>query len=254
MLGEAGVGANDRLLPALLKNLSEPVHKMDLRQLPIEVKKLIPHARLPASLIAVRQAMAACLRIDEVKNIADQATALATLAKEAGDPYYFEFATRVRDRAYQEIGERLEKYRSRSEPLMSLTPAQKEVAAAARLSPHKATNAVLIARMDPKIRDERIDGPNPPSVSKLAAEARAMFVKRDSQLEVSKSFEDIVRAPGGLLASVNFMKRHSTPAIYAATLTDLEAAWIRAELLTPMSEWLDEFDQHLRNAENDKTN
>lgn len=217
------------------------------RRLPAQVKRLLPYTNLRDSYLAARRALSVAAKLEDVKSIADQATALAVLAKEMDDDTLFDLATRVKDRAYDELGTRLDTYVTiNSVKNQALTPDQRGVAQSIGLAPHKATNALLISRMDPAVKEERIEGPKPPSVTKLAAEARRLMPKPTAPIECSRSFETIVRGNGGLVSMVNFMKRHSPASKFGSQLSKLEAQWVSDSVITPMNDWIDEFQQSLR--------
>jgi hypothetical protein len=64
-------------------------------------------ARLPSSYHAAKGALRACVSVDECKDWADKASALASYAKQAGDTQLEDMAKRIRARAMRRAGELL---------------------------------------------------------------------------------------------------------------------------------------------------
>ncbi|HEV2187278.1 MAG TPA: hypothetical protein VGR70_08715, partial [Stellaceae bacterium] len=68
----------------------------------------IASAKLPATYERAKTAIAACWRIDEVKDWGDKAAALGTYARMAADEELEKLAMRIRARAIRRVGELLE--------------------------------------------------------------------------------------------------------------------------------------------------
>jgi len=75
----------------------------------------IARAKLPESYERAKTALATCNRIDECKDWADKAAALASYAKQADDKSLFELATRIASRAVRRCGELLEPFDARGD-------------------------------------------------------------------------------------------------------------------------------------------
>ena len=82
----------------------------------------LPEARLPVSYEAARTALANCAQVDECKDWADKALALASYAKQANDETLFKMATRIRARAIQREGELLKEIEAQSGRRTDLEP------------------------------------------------------------------------------------------------------------------------------------
>jgi hypothetical protein len=68
----------------------------------------ITTARLPQTYEAARQALADCQGLDECKDWADKAAALASYAKQAEDETLMKMAARIKARAVRRAGELLQ--------------------------------------------------------------------------------------------------------------------------------------------------
>jgi hypothetical protein len=70
-------------------------------------------ARLPDSYLDARQALATCERLDECKDWADKAEALATYARMAEDDTLRALADKIQARAVRRMGELLKEFDAR---------------------------------------------------------------------------------------------------------------------------------------------
>ena len=151
----------------------------------------IDQANLPQTYEAARQALAQCEQIDECKDWADKAAALASYAKQADDPSLMEMALRIQTRATRRVGQLLEQIpvsktgpkelKAAADPKPigvnvgmgrkadgDLPQSRSEAAKDAGLSKRQAKTALRVARVPEADFDRQVDGPNPPTVSKLA--------------------------------------------------------------------------------------
>src|SRR2546423_14355382 len=67
----------------------------------------VEHARLPAIYESAKAALAECSRMDECKEWANKADAMASYARQAADDTFFAYARRIKARAIQRCGELL---------------------------------------------------------------------------------------------------------------------------------------------------
>lgn len=131
-------------------------------------------ANLPKSYEAAKTALANCVAIDECKDWADKAAALASYAKQANDDELMKMATRIRDRAIRRAGELLQQVdgrggdRTKSEGAHTSAFTQADAAREAGLSKHQQVQAVRIANIPREDFDRQVDGPKPPTLSQLA--------------------------------------------------------------------------------------
>lgn len=138
----------------------------------------IQSARLPATYEAAKAALSECSNVDECKDWADKAAALASYAKQAEDDQLERLAQRIRARAVRRAGELLkqiepqqggdrksdEYQKAGDHPLISRTDAARE----AGMSPHQAKQAVRIANIPEEDFEEQIEAPRPATLTQLA--------------------------------------------------------------------------------------
>lgn len=130
----------------------------------------IRHAKLPATYEAARRAIAECCRIDECKDWADKAEALASYARQAKDDELRKMADRIQARAIRRCGELLQAFkneRARTD-LHEGTHTQTKAARAAGLSEYQKVTAVRIANIPEDEFEAAVASDNPPTVTALA--------------------------------------------------------------------------------------
>ena len=104
--------------------------------------------QLPASYVAARTALAECQSVDECKDWADKAAALAAYAKQAEDIELEQMAARIRARAMRRAGELLKQFNGQGRNQHSDAADRKlqsDAASEAGFSERQAKNAVRIA-------------------------------------------------------------------------------------------------------------
>lgn len=136
----------------------------------------IPDARLPRAYEAAQTALAECQQIDECKDWADKAAALASYAKQSQDESLMRMAQRIRARAVRRAGELLAQVED-SRKGQNLPNAKSEVAPtfsrqdAAReagFSKHQQVQAVRIAAIPEPEFEAQVEAPKPATLSQLA--------------------------------------------------------------------------------------
>lgn len=133
-----------------------------------------PDARLPQSYEAAKVALANCVSIDECKDWADKAEALASYAKQADDDTLRKHADRIQARAIRRCGELLKQFDGRGggqaekEGALLSAPTRRDVAQGAGLSEHQAKTAVRVANVPAETFDQHVESEAPPTVTKLA--------------------------------------------------------------------------------------
>ena len=132
-------------------------------------------ARLPRTYEAAREALATCQDIDECKDWADKAAALASYAKQAEDETLMKMAARIKARATRRAGELL----SQIEPAKGGQPHQStwegdrpssrtDAARSAGLSPHQTKQAQRIAAVPEPEFEAQVESNSPPTLTQLA--------------------------------------------------------------------------------------
>lgn len=147
---------------------------MNVQQLPT-----VRSAPLPISYQEARRALAHCIRIDECKQWAAKAEALASYARQMRDDGMMKAAQRIQDRAMVRAGELLLDIESeqgkRNDQLNS--PEEKgsprqQAADEAGLSPKQAADAIAAAKVPAAEADALIESDNPPTIKELVEKGR----------------------------------------------------------------------------------
>ena len=135
----------------------------------------IQAARMPQTYENARAALAECQGIDECKDWADKAAALASYARQAEDDQLERMAQRIRARAIRRAGELLKQI----EPAPGARTdkptdgddsrlTRKRAAQDAGMSERQQNTALRIANVPEQDFEEQVEGPKPPTLSALA--------------------------------------------------------------------------------------
>lgn len=141
--------------------------------------QIVPaQARLPHTYEAARQALSECQSIDECKDWADKAAALASYAKQAEDETLLKMAARIKARAVRRAGEllrqiepakggdrRSERYQSEGDHTLIT---REDAAREAGMSKHQQVQATRVASIPDHEFEEQVEGDTPPTLSQLA--------------------------------------------------------------------------------------
>ena len=133
----------------------------------------IATAALPANYEAARTALATCEAVDECKEMADKAMALAAYARQANDDELLYMARRIQARALRRVGELLlevepahganQNNRDGAVPIVGRIAAAEE----AGLSERQRKTALKLAAKDEDEFDALIERYNPPTITEL---------------------------------------------------------------------------------------
>jgi hypothetical protein len=140
-------------------------------------------APLPATYEAARSALAQCQAIDECKEWADKAAALASYARQSEDLELEKMAIRIRDRATRRAGELLKQIPPGKTGPKQLTEgthtqlSRTEIAQRAGMSEHQQVTAVRVANIPKEEFDRQVESANPPTLTELARQGTQ---KRDA--------------------------------------------------------------------------
>jgi len=138
---------------------------------------VIQAARLPETYENARVALAECQQVDECKDWADKAAALASYARQSEDDQLERMAQRIRARAIRRAGELLKQI----EPNPGGRPAETsegnhrgfyrgDAARDAGMSEHQAKQATRIANVPEREFEDQVEAPKPPTLSQLASQ------------------------------------------------------------------------------------
>jgi hypothetical protein len=134
----------------------------------------IADARLPTTYQQAKAQLAKCVSVDECKDWADKAAALASYARQAEDEELETFARRIRLRALTRCGELLKEIepkhtgRPSRNGAGSVPNSRKSAAATAGLSERQRKTALRLASVPKQKREELIESDKPPTVDELA--------------------------------------------------------------------------------------
>lgn len=136
------------------------------------------NAPLPATYETAKSALAQCQAIDECKDWADKAAALASYARQSEDLELEKMAQRIRARAMRRAGEllkqvesqrggdrRSDKYQKEGDHLLI---SRSDVAERAGMSEHQQKTAVRVASIPETQFTEQVESDNPPTLTELA--------------------------------------------------------------------------------------
>ena len=132
-------------------------------------------ARLPASYEAAKQALAQCEALDECKDWADKAAALASYARQAEDVELERKAARIRARAMRRAGELLKQIepghgqnQNINDGTVNKVLTRTEAAREAGMSERQQVTAVRIANVPSADFEKAVESPTPPTITTLA--------------------------------------------------------------------------------------
>lgn len=140
----------------------------------------VVNASLPQNYERAKTALAECASIDECKNWADKAAALASYAKQADDKTLQKYAERVRARAANRAGELLkqiepqnggdrksDQYQSEGDHTLIT---RESAARDAGMSKHQQVQAIRIANLPKENFEQQVESDNPPTLTQLASQ------------------------------------------------------------------------------------
>lgn len=195
----------------------------------------IATASLPAAYEAACTAMATCSRLDECKDWADKAAALASYAKQADDESLHNFATRIRARAVRRCGQLLEEFqneRARTD-LDTDTVTQRKAAFDAGLSKRQEATARAVANVPTEDFEAAIERDDPATVTELAERG----TQSRPTAPVPAGFAAATQLLGMLKTVTAFCDGHD-PDVIAAALYKHELSSAR-QYIAQIVAWLD---------------
>jgi hypothetical protein len=217
---------------------------MKTSQLPAVIKRAIPNAKLPVNYEAARTAIAACARIDEVKEWHDRAAAIASYARQAGDNTMRDAAIRIQLRAKERIGELLFEG---NDPISFVSGRQVETAKRHGLSEKQRTEAVQIVRVPKMRRDELIEQSPPAPQAQFARESSCNYRRAKGDPTANQLHQLLLNkyAYKGLsISGLAAFLSDANPKELAKLATEHEVYYLRT-LARKIVEWFDTFEQQL---------
>jgi hypothetical protein len=144
--------------------------------------------QLPALYTSAQHALATCERIDECKDWADKAQAMASYARQAKDESLRKHADRIQARAIRRCGELLQQLpadkggrppETRGDAPPSLTRTQAAVDAG--LSRDQRRTALRVASVPKDSFDAQVESDSPPTVTELARQGTQYAPRAESR-------------------------------------------------------------------------
>lgn len=135
----------------------------------LEVVEQSAHAKLPVNYEQAKTALANVEKIDECKDWADRAAALASYARQAKDDALVKMSMRIQGRAIRRCGELLKQVdgRGNNQHQDGAVPKHK-AASAAGLSERQRKTALNVANVPEQQFEEMVEAETPATVTKLA--------------------------------------------------------------------------------------
>jgi hypothetical protein len=126
---------------------------------------------VPGAYTVAKRALAECGKIDECKDWADKAAALASYAKQSKDESLFKAAARIQARAIRRCGELLKEFEPAKNQHDASTgdhTGRRQAAKEAGLSKHQKDTAIRIASVPQEEFEAQVESDSPPTVTALA--------------------------------------------------------------------------------------
>lgn len=207
----------------------------------------IESAKLPIVYERATQALSECTRIDECKEWANKAEALASYARQSKDDTLRKMAERIQARAIIRCGELLKQIEpGKTGPKTELHDAtvmqlnRTEAATQAGLSERQKVTALRAASVPKERREALIESDNPPTVTKLAElgkqERKPLYDLEGINPDHFKQATYIIGSLKRLLEDCE----KSDPADIAKAIKEFERQKVR-EQLARLEGWLDRF-------------
>ncbi|MBS0366715.1 MAG: hypothetical protein JSR67_12920 [Proteobacteria bacterium] len=207
------------------------------------------NGNLPATYEAAQKALSECSRVDEVKDWADKAAALASYAKQAKDHSLLTLAQRIQARAVRRCGELLEQVPKANGANQNIRDGavpkvtRESAATDAGLSERQRKTALRVANVPSEDFERQIESANPPTVTELAqrgTESRpaapelAQVVPADSRRVAEAT--TLLRELAAFCGTQNPLRIAASPAV--------DADLLRGYVAT-VDRWLDRLVTHL---------
>jgi hypothetical protein len=216
----------------------------------------VKNAKLPVNYERAREALEKCEQIDECKDWADKAAAMASYAKQADDDSLFKTATRIKGRAIRRCGELLkaiEKAKPGPRPkcelgsgaVSQLSPRQ-AVAEAAGLSQRQQNDALRIASIPKREFEKAIEAEKPPTLTALAKQGTKPATPRHDHLKGRKpdEFNASIKARGAMRDMADMCDR-VTPGVAVRGAADYDLPKMKAWAKT-IAAWITRLETELK--------
>jgi hypothetical protein len=169
-------------------------------------------ARLPEVYAHAKQALEACVKIDECQDWADKAEAMASYARQANDDAMHKMADRIQARAIRRCGVLLKevepaKNQYDASAREGTRPSRSKAAEDAGLSEHQRKTALRVANVPEAEFERAVESDKPPTVTYLAEEGTAKKPLVDLGDRNPEEFAEATR----LIGLIAHIKRSGDP-------------------------------------------
>lgn len=212
----------------------------------------ISKARLPVSYEHAKQALSNCERIDECKDWADKAAALASYGKQADDETLYSMAVRIRARAVRRCGELLKEVApAKNQHQASArtgvgTSSRSQAAEQAGLSKRQKATALQVANVPAEEFESSIESDHPLTITALADLGKRSQPKplMDLQGRSEADFKCSTQAQGEIRRLAEFAGRIDVDAVARGTLPHESAGML--EHISAVIPWLKRLEKSLQ--------
>lgn len=155
----------------------------------------VARAKFPVSYERAKEALSTCERLDECKEWADKAEAIASYAKQASDESLMHIARRIKARAIQRCGELVGEIspakggrpHHASSTSRSTPTSRADAARAAGLSKDQMIQALRVASLPSEEFEAAVEATPPATVSELASRGKKALTSPDRTRDQKKS-------------------------------------------------------------------
>lgn len=209
------------------------------------------NARFPAVYERAKQALAECARIDECKDWANKAEALASYFQQSKNEQMMKDCRRIQARAIERCGELLRQIESGQGKVNQHTvlrdgtdlkqPTRESVASAAGLSERQRKTALRVVSVPKEQRDALIESDDPPTVTQLAEQGKQSKPKPLHDLEGIDPYlyARATELQGAIKRLAAYCQKHDPKAI-AGAFKHHEKDQIRSSI-SHVEAWIDQF-------------
>jgi hypothetical protein len=193
----------------------------------------VSNAQLPRVYEAAREALATCQQVDECKDWADKAAALASYAKQSQDESLMIMAQRIKARAVRRAGELLVQIepgqgaRDGKREEVARLPLRSDAAREAGFSQHQQKQAVRIASVPKETFEAQVEALKPATLTQLASQGIKPRPLVDHKGRDPKSFNRALHFIGMFEAYAKDLEKADIDAAITV-LIDSERASLRA--------------------------
>jgi len=214
----------------------------------------IARAKLPALYSSAKTALANCEHLDECKDWADKAEALASYAKQAQDDGLRKTADRIQARAIRRCGQLLSEIEGAVNQHKGASvgggTSRNKAAREAGLSHRQQHTALRVARVNGEEFEDAVESEDPPTVTALAERGKKAAPKFDLHGRDPSQFAWATEALGWIRRAEDFCSHHDPKTIVDGMLPrELKlGAKISADALA-VADWLRSLSKTIRRKE-----